>query len=156
MEGPTPVSALIHAATMVTAGIYLCIRMSYIFEFSSAVQNLMILAGCLTAFISGLIGFMQTDIKKIIAFSTCTQLGYMLLMCGMSQYEMAFYHLLNHAFFKALLFLAGGVVIHLFKNQDVRKMGGIRLISGFLYVVLLIGTLASDGFFFFHLSNLRI
>lgn len=149
MEGPTPVSALIHAATMVTAGIYLCIRLSYVFEFSSLALNLMMFIGTFSSFFTGLIGFMQSDVKKIIAYSTCTQLGFMLLMCGLSQYEMAFYHLLNHAFFKALLFLSGGVLIHVYRNQDVRKMGGLKTISSFLYAVLFIATLASDGFFFF-------
>jgi NADH:ubiquinone oxidoreductase subunit 5 (subunit L)/multisubunit Na+/H+ antiporter MnhA subunit len=149
MEGPTPVSALIHAATMVTAGIYLCIRLSFLFEFSSIALNIMILFGSFSALISGLMGIFQNDIKKIIAYSTSTQLGYMFLMCGLSQYDLALYHLMNHAFFKALLFLAGGVLIYIYKNQDLRKMSGLRIISSFLYTILLIGTLSSDGFFFF-------
>jgi proton-translocating NADH-quinone oxidoreductase chain L len=149
MEGPTPVSALIHAATMVTAGIYLCIRLSFLIEFSTLTLNIMIFIGSFSSFLAGLIGILQCDIKKIIAYSTSTQLGYMLLMCGLSEYDLALYHLLNHAFFKALLFLAGGVLIHIYKNQDLRKMSGLRTISPFLYVVLLIGTFSSDGFFFF-------
>ena len=149
MNGPTPVSALIHAATIVTAGIYLCIRLSYIFEFCTIALNLMVFIGSLTALMAGAIGFVQNDIKRIISYSTCAQLGYMLILCGSSQYDLALYHLLNHAFFKALLFLAGGALIFLFKDQDVRRMGGVRLLSSFLYSILLVGTLASDGFFFF-------
>jgi len=149
MEGPTPVSALIHAATMVTAGIYLCIRLSYVFEFSTLSLNLMVFIGALTNFVAGFMGMFQTDIKKIIAYSTCTQLASMLMMCGYSEYDLAFYHLINHAFFKALLFLTGGVLIALYKTQDTRKMEGLRGISSFLYAIILISVLASDGFFFF-------
>ena len=149
MEGPTPVSALIHAATMVTAGIYLCVRLSYVFEFSSLALNLMAFTGTITSFIAGLIGFLQSDIKKIISYSTLGQLGYMLLLCGSSQYDTAIYHLVSHAAFKGLLFLTGGVFIVLYRNQDTRKMSGLKLLSGFLYTVVLIGTMASDGFLFF-------
>jgi NADH-ubiquinone oxidoreductase chain 5 len=149
MEGPTPVSALIHAATMVTAGIYLCIRLSFMFEYCSLALNLIMFIGTFSAFSSGIIGLIQDDVKKVIAYSTSTQLGYMFLMCGMSQYDLAFFHLVNHAFFKALLFLSGGVLIHIYQTQDLRKMMGVRVLSSFLYAMLLIGTFASDGFFFF-------
>jgi len=149
MEGPTPVSALIHAATMVTAGIYLCLRLSFIFEFSSMTLNLLAFSGTITSFISGLMGLLQSDIKKIIAYSTLGQLGYMLVLCGSSQYDLALFHLINHAMFKALLFLTGGVFIYLYKTQDMRAMSGGKLLSGFLYSMVLIGSLASDGFIFF-------
>jgi len=133
MEGPTPVSALIHAATMVTAGLYLAIRFSFIFEYNSLVKNYMVIFGSVTAIIAGLMGFFQDDIKKIIAYSTCSQLGYMFYMCGISQYELAFYHLINHAFFKALLFLSGGLIIYIYKNQDSRKIYGLKGIIFFFY-----------------------
>jgi NADH:ubiquinone oxidoreductase subunit 5 (subunit L)/multisubunit Na+/H+ antiporter MnhA subunit len=149
MEGPTPVSALIHAATMVTAGIYFSIRMSYLFEFSPLILNYMVFFGSLTCFLCGIIGFVQDDIKKIIAYSTCSQLGYMFFMCGMSQYNIAFFHLINHDFFKGLLFLTGGIIIHIFNDQDLRNIGGLKNISFFLYTILLIGVLSLDGFFFF-------
>jgi NADH:ubiquinone oxidoreductase subunit 5 (subunit L)/multisubunit Na+/H+ antiporter MnhA subunit len=149
MEGPTPVSALIHAATMVTAGIYLCLRLSFIFEFSSMTLNLLAFSGTITSFISGLMGLLQSDIKKIISYSTLGQLGYMLVLCGSSQYDLALFHLINHAMFKALLFLTGGVFIYLYKTQDMRAMSGGKLLSGFLYSMVLIGSLASDGFIFF-------
>jgi NADH:ubiquinone oxidoreductase subunit 5 (subunit L)/multisubunit Na+/H+ antiporter MnhA subunit len=130
MEGPTPVSALIHAATMVTAGIFLIIKMSFFFEFIPLALMLMLFVGSMTAFTAALIAFMQDDLKKIIAFSTCSQLGYMVFMCGLSQYDFAFYHLINHAFFKALLFLSSGVIIHLYNNsQDIRKINGVREVS---------------------------
>lgn len=147
MEGPTPVSALIHAATMVTAGVFLVIRCSAIMEFSPRVLFLIAIWGGVTAFISGTIGAVQSDIKKIIAYSTCSQLGYMILSCGLSLYNVGFFHLFNHAFFKALLFLSAGSVIHLMSNeQDIRKMGGLASVSPFIYINVLIGSLALAGF----------
>lgn len=126
MEGPTPVSALIHAATMVTAGIFLVIRCSFLFEYSSIIQIIITTVGALTIIFSSTAGFFQFDLKKIIAYSTCSQLGYMTFACGNSQYVLALYHLFNHAFFKALLFLGAGSVIHaLVDEQDIRKMGGL-------------------------------
>src|ERR1700743_3761323 len=112
MEGPTPVSALLHAATMVTAGVFLVIRSSLIFEYSSKILVLLILFGTITALFSSMIATFQYDIKKIIAYSTCSQLGYMFFSCGLSNYNVAFFHLFNHAFFKSLLFLSAGVLIH--------------------------------------------
>src|SRR5690349_16018195 len=112
MEGPTPVSALIHAATMVTAGIFLIIRCSFLFNASQEILLFFTVIGGVTALFASLIGMVQTDIKKIIAYSTCGQLGYMLFACGLSQFTLSFFHLVNHAFFKALLFLVAGVVIH--------------------------------------------
>jgi len=112
MEGPTPVSALLHAATMVTAGVFLIIRASLIFEYSSKILILLIIFGTITALFSSMIATFQYDIKKIIAYSTCSQLGYMFFSCGLSNYNVAFFHLFNHAFFKSLLFLSAGVLIH--------------------------------------------
>jgi len=127
MEGPTPVSALLHAATMVTAGVFLIIRASLIFEYSSKVLILLIIFGTITALFSSMIAVFQYDIKKIIAYSTCSQLGYMFFSCGLSNYNVAFFHLFTHAFFKALLFLSAGALIHsLFNEQDIRKMGNLR------------------------------
>jgi len=126
MEGPTPVSALIHAATMVTAGIFLIIRCSFLFENSFLTNYLMTLIGATTMFVFGIVGFFQFDIKKIIAYSTCSQLGCMFMSCGLSQYGASLYHLFNHAFFKALLFLSAGVIIHALKGeQDIRHMSNI-------------------------------
>jgi len=147
MEGPTPVSALIHAATMVTAGVFLIIRCSYLFEYS--VDSLLIIGivGSLTCFFSSTIGIVQNDIKKIIAFSTCSQLGYMIFSCGLSSYHISFFHLINHAFFKALLFLTSGIIIHAFNNeQDMRKMGGVLKLLPCSYSFMLIGSLALTGF----------
>jgi len=149
MEGPTPVSALIHAATMVTAGIFLTLRMSYITEYCELVLMLMVFFGGLTALIASLTAFIQDDIKKIIAYSTCSQLGYMMIMCGLSKYNIALFHLLNHAFFKALLFLAAGAIIHLYGNQDIRKVYGIKIVSPFLSLALVVGALSIEGFMFF-------
>ena len=121
---PTPVSALLHAATMVTAGVFLVIRSSMIMEYSSNVLNLLCIFGSITAIFSGIVATFQNDVKRIIAYSTCSQLGYMFFSCGLSNYHVAFFHLFNHAFFKALLFLSAGVLIHvLFDDQDIRKMG---------------------------------
>lgn len=147
MEGPTPVSALIHAATMVTAGVFLVIRCSFIFEFTPRVLFLIAIWGGITALISGLIGTAQNDIKKIIAYSTCSQLGYMILACGLSIYNIGLFHLFNHAFFKALLFLSAGSIIHILNNeQDIRKMGGLAKLSPFVYISMIIASLALAGF----------
>lgn len=147
MEGPTPVSALIHAATMVTAGVFLIIRCSSVLEHSPRILYLIAIWGGITALISGTIGAVQNDIKKIIAYSTCSQLGYMVLACGLSYYNIAFFHLFNHAFFKALLFLSAGSVIHLVNNeQDIRRLGGLASLSPFVYINVLIGSLALAGF----------
>jgi proton-translocating NADH-quinone oxidoreductase chain L len=147
MEGPTPVSALIHAATMVTAGVFLVIRCSAILEFAPRILFLIAIWGGITALVSGTIGAVQSDIKKIIAYSTCSQLGYMILACGLSLYDVGFFHLFNHAFFKALLFLSAGSVIHLMSNeQDIRQMGGLGRPAPFIYINVLLGSLALAGF----------
>jgi proton-translocating NADH-quinone oxidoreductase chain L len=147
MEGPTPVSALIHAATMVTAGVFLITRCSYIFEFSPFVLNFIILIGSGTAFFASTTGLFQNDMKRVIAYSTCSQLGYMIFACGLSSYDVGMFHLSNHAFFKALLFLGAGSVIHAFGDeQDMRKMGGLKNILPFSYSIMLIGSLALIGF----------
>lgn len=147
MEGPTPVSALIHAATMVTAGVFLIVRCSFFFELSSFSLNVILIVGALTTFFSSTVGLFQNDVKKIIAYSTCSQLGYMIFACGLSSYDVAMFHLSNHAFFKALLFLAAGSVIHAVNDeQDLRKFGGLRLKLPLSYAVMLIGSLALMGF----------
>ncbi len=147
MEGPTPVSALIHAATMVTAGVFLIARCSPIFEYSNFVLKLIILVGSITAFFAGTVGLLQNDLKRVIAYSTCSQLGYMILACGLSNYSVGVFHLSNHAFFKALLFLSAGSVIHAMTDeQDIRRMGGLRSILPFTYSMFLIGSLALAGF----------
>ncbi len=147
MEGPTPVSALIHAATMVTAGVFLLVRCSAILEYSSILLLYIMLIGGLTAFFAGLIGLVQNDLKKVIAFSTCSQLGYMVFSCGMSNYSLAMFHLSNHAFFKALLFLCAGSVIHgLTNEQDMRRMGALVLSLPLTYILIIIGSLALMGF----------
>ena len=147
MEGPTPVSALIHAATMVTAGVYLIIRLSFIFEFVPKVLSFMVFIGAFTAFFSATIALVQMDIKKLIAYSTCSQLGYMVYACGLSLYNLSLFHLFNHAFFKALLFLSAGSIIHSLNNeQDFRKMGGLLKILPNTYISLLIGSLSLCGF----------
>jgi NADH-ubiquinone oxidoreductase chain 5 len=147
MEGPTPVSALIHAATMVTAGVFLIIRSSPLFEYSPNILLLMTFMGGLTAFMAATIGLVQNDLKKVIAYSTCSQLGYMVFACGLSQYYVSIFHLLNHGFFKALLFLSAGAIIHALNNeQDMRKMGGLINILPLTYSVMLIGSLSLMGF----------
>lgn len=147
MEGPTPVSALIHAATMVTAGVFLIIRCSPLFEFAPLVLTIITFFGSLTAFFAATVGLFQNDIKKVIAYSTCSQLGYMVFACGLSNYSASFFHLANHAFFKALLFLSAGSVIHSMSNeQDMRKMGGLSKILPFTYSMMLIGSLSLMGF----------
>lgn len=146
MEGPTPVSALIHAATMVTAGIVILIRSSYILEYSSNILLFITFLGSLTAFFAGSIGSFQNDLKKVIAYSTCSQLGYMVFACGTSNYSTSLFHLFNHAFFKALLFLGAGSIIHsLFDEQDMRKMGGLHKILPLAYISLFIASLALMG-----------
>jgi len=150
MEGPTPVSSLIHAATMVTAGIFLILRCSYFFDSVNSFFVLFIFFGSVTAFFSSTIGLLQTDIKKVVAYSTCSQLGYMFVCCGFSAYNNSMYHLFNHAFFKALLFLTAGYVIHALSNeQDIRKMGSLLKLLPFSYVMMLIGSLSLIGFPFF-------
>lgn len=147
MEGPTPVSALIHAATMVTAGVYLITRCSPIFEYSAFSLKVMTIIGASTAFFASSIGLVQNDFKKIVAYSTCSQLGYMFFACGLSNYPLAIFHLSNHAYFKALLFLCSGAVIHAMGDeQDIRKMGGLRRILPFTYIMFLIGSLSLMGF----------
>lgn len=150
MEGPTPVSALIHAATMVTAGIFLLLRLSNIFELCSFISNIIVLVGTLTALFGATTGIAQSDIKKIIAFSTCSQLGYMVAACGLSCYNIAFFHLITHAFFKSLLFLCAGNVIHtLSGEQDIRKMGGLLKILPFTFVCICIASWALCGIPYF-------
>ncbi len=147
MEGPTPVSALIHAATMVTAGVYLTTRCSPIFEYSVFSLKMVTTIGASTAFFASTVGLVQNDFKKIVAYSTCSQLGYMFFACGLSNYPVAIFHLSNHAYFKALLFLCSGAVIHAMGDeQDIRKMGGLRRILPFTYVMFLIGSLSLMGF----------
>jgi NADH-ubiquinone oxidoreductase chain 5 len=143
MEGPTPVSALIHAATLVTAGLYLLLRTSPILEFSSTALLVITLIGASTAFFAATCGLVQNDLKRIIAFSTISQLGYMVMAVGLSQYNVALMHVINHAFFKALLFLGAGAVIHSFADQqDIRRMGGLLKILPFTYSIMLVGTLS--------------
>lgn len=146
MEGPTPVSALIHAATMVTAGVFLIIRMSPFFENTPSILVIVVLVGSITAFFSSTIGLTQNDLKKVIAYSTCSQLGYMVMICGFSQYNTGLFHLVNHGFFKALLFLSAGSIIHaLSDEQDFRKMGSMNSITPFTYSCIAIGSLSLMG-----------
>jgi len=147
MEGPTPVSALIHAATMVTAGVFLIARCSPLFEYATSVLSFITIIGGTTAFFAATTGLLQNDLKKVIAYSTCSQLGYMIFACGVSNYAVAIFHLATHAFFKALLFLGAGSVIHgVSDEQDMRKMGGLRRLMPFTYAMILIGSLALMGF----------
>tara|TARA_Y100000590_G_scaffold319304_1_gene361345 strand:- start:10372 stop:12279 length:1908 start_codon:yes stop_codon:yes gene_type:complete len=147
MEGPTPVSALIHAATMVTAGVFLVVRCSPIFEYSEFALNIVAIVGMLTAFFAATVALVQNDIKKIVAYSTCSQLGYMFFAAGVGAYHVAIFHLFTHAFFKALLFLGSGCVIHSFnEEQDIREMGGVWKKIPYTYVLMIIGTLALTGF----------
>ena len=147
MEGPTPVSALIHAATMVTAGVFLCARCSPLFEFAPQALAVVASVGAMTAFFAATTGLVQNDIKRVIAYSTCSQLGYMIFACGLSHYSVGVFHLANHAFFKALLFLSAGSVIHALANeQDLRKMGGLGKVLPFTYAMMTIGSLALVGF----------
>ena len=147
MEGPTPISALIHAATMVTAGIFMVSRMSPIFEFSDVALTVVMVVGAITALSMGLLGIVQNDIKRIVAYSTLSQLGYMTVALGVSAYSVAIFHLMTHAFFKALLFLAAGsVIVAMHHEQDIRNMGGLYKKMPITYVTSLIGTLALIGF----------
>lgn len=150
MEGPTPVSSLLHAATMVTAGIFLTLRFSFFFNSSSYIPIYIIFIGSLTAFFSSIIGVAQHDLKKIVAYSTCSQLGFMFLSNGIFSYNHTIFHLFNHAFFKALLFLTSGYIIHILSNeQDLRKMGGMIKVIPLPYICLMIGSIALMGIPFF-------
>jgi NADH-quinone oxidoreductase subunit L len=147
MEGPTPISALIHAATMVTAGIFMVARMSPLFEFSETALSFILIIGATTAFFTGLIGIVQNDIKKVVAYSTLSQLGYMTVALGVSAYSAGIFHLMTHAFFKALLFLAAGsVIMGMHHDQDIRNMGGLKKYMPITYWTSLLGTLALIGF----------
>ena len=147
MEGPTPVSALIHAATMVTAGVFLLIRCSPLIEYAPKALIVITIIGACTAFMAATIGVVQNDIKKVIAYSTCSQLGYMVFACGISNYATSLFHLMNHAFFKALLFLSAGCIIHAMADeQDMRKLGGLIRNLPYTYSVMLIGSLSLMGF----------
>ncbi len=147
MEGPTPVSALIHAATMVTAGVFLVVRCSPIYEYSPIILNFITIIGMSTALFAATVALVQNDIKKIIAYSTCSQLGYMFFAAGVGAYNIAMFHLFTHAFFKALLFLGAGSVIHSFNDeQDITKMGGVYRRLPYTYSFMMIGTLALTGF----------
>jgi NADH-quinone oxidoreductase subunit L len=146
MEGPTPVSALIHAATMVTAGVFLVCRMSPLFEFAPHAKTFVVYIGAFTAFFAATVGLVQNDIKRVIAYSTCSQLGYMFVAAGVGVYSVAMFHLLTHAFFKAMLFLGAGSVIHgMHHEQDMRNYGGLRGKMPFTFAAMLIGTLAITG-----------
>lgn len=147
MEGPTPVSALLHAATMVTAGVFLLIRFSPVLEYTPIVLFLLTIFGSMTAFFASLVGTFQNDIKKVIAYSTCSQLGYMIFICGISSYQVSIFHLVNHAFFKALLFLSAGSIIHALNDeQDIRRMGSLRHMLPLSYIAMFVGSLALIGF----------
>jgi NADH-ubiquinone oxidoreductase chain 5 len=147
MEGPTPVSALIHAATMVTAGVFLVARCSPIFQYAPTASLIVTVMGAMTAFMAATTGLLQNDLKRVIAYSTCSQLGYMIFACGISGYSVGIFHLANHAFFKALLFLSAGSVIHAMADeQDMRKMGGLLNLLPFTYGMMMIGSLALMGF----------
>jgi NADH-ubiquinone oxidoreductase chain 5 len=147
MEGPTPVSALIHAATMVTAGVFLICRCSPLIQFAPNISFVITILGGMTAFLAATTGLLQNDLKRVIAYSTCSQLGYMVFAAGLSSYAVSIFHLSNHAFFKALLFLGAGSVIHaLSDEQDMRKMGGLVRILPFTYTTMFIGSLALMGF----------
>ena len=150
MEGPTPISALIHAATMVTAGIFMVARMSPMFELSNTALSFVIVIGAITAFFMGLLGVVQNDIKRVVAYSTLSQLGYMTVALGASAYAAGIFHLMTHAFFKALLFLgAGSVIIAMHHDQDIRNMGGLRKYMPITWITMLIGSLALIGTPFF-------
>ena len=147
MEGPTPVSALIHAATMVTAGVFLVVRCSPLFDLSVEASSFVTLVGASTAFFAATIGLVQNDIKRVIAYSTCSQLGYMFFAAGLGAYGAAMFHLFTHAFFKALLFLGAGSVIHsVHEEQDIRKMGGIYIFTPLTHAMMVVGTISLMGF----------
>ena len=146
MEGPTPISALIHAATMVTAGIFMVARMSPLFELSETALSVVLVIGSITALFMGFLGIVQNDIKRVVAYSTLSQLGYMTVALGVSAYSAAIFHLMTHAFFKALLFLgAGSVIIAMHHEQDIRKMGGLWKYMPITWFTFLLGTLALIG-----------
>jgi NADH-quinone oxidoreductase subunit L len=146
MEGPTPISALIHAATMVTAGIFMVARMSPLFELSTTALGFVIVIGAITALFMGFLGIIQNDIKRVVAYSTLSQLGYMTVALGASAYSVAIFHLMTHAFFKALLFLAAGsVIIGMHHDQDIRNMGGLRKYMPITWITSLVGSLALIG-----------
>ena len=146
MEGPTPVSALIHAATMVTAGVFMLARLSPLFEYSPIALGVVVVVGATTAIFAASVGMAQNDIKRVIAYSTCSQLGYMFIAAGVSAYGAAMFHLMTHAFFKALLFLGAGSVIHAMSGeQDMRKMGGIAYLLPITYILMWIGSLSLAG-----------
>ncbi|MDQ6994997.1 MAG: NADH-quinone oxidoreductase subunit L [Mariprofundaceae bacterium] len=146
MEGPTPISALIHAATMVTAGVFMVARLSPMFEFSETALAAVIIVGAITAWMCATIGLVQNDIKRVIAYSTCSQLGYMFVACGVSAYSAGIFHLMTHAYFKSLLFLAAGSVIHaVLADQDIRRMGQLRKYMPITYITMLIAALALSG-----------
>lgn len=147
MEGPTPVSALIHAATMVTAGVFLLARSSSFFEYAPNVRDFVVVIGALTCLFGAVVALCQNDIKKIIAYSTCSQLGYMFIACGLSAYHAGVFHLYTHAFFKAMLFLAAGSVIHAVHEQDINKMGGLRKYMPITYALFWVGSLAIMGIY---------
>ena len=147
MEGPTPVSALIHAATMVTAGVFMVARLSPLFELSPTALTVVTIVGATTAFFAATVGLVQNDIKRIVAYSTCSQLGYMFVAMGVGAYSVGMFHLFTHAFFKALLFLgSGSVIMAMHHEQDIRNMGGLRKKIPFTYWTMVIGTLALTGF----------
>ena len=147
MEGPTPVSALIHAATMVTAGVFLIARCSLLFEYAPLALGVVTVMGAMTAFFAATTALVQNDLKRVIAYSTCSQLGYMVFACGTSNYNVGVFHLANHAFFKALLFLTAGAIIHaLADEQDMRKMGGLVKVLPYSYSLIMIGSLSLAGF----------
>ena len=155
MEGPTPVSALIHAATMVTAGVFMVARLSPLFELAPVALQVVTLVGAVTAFFAATVGLVQNDIKRVVAYSTCSQLGYMFVACGVGAYSAGIFHLFTHAFFKALLFLGAGSVIHaMHHEQDMRKMGGLAPKMRITWIVMLIGTLSLTGFGIPHLIGL--
>ncbi|KAB2911914.1 MAG: NADH-quinone oxidoreductase subunit L [Hyphomicrobiaceae bacterium] len=154
MEGPTPVSALIHAATMVTAGVFMVARLSPMFEQAPLALQVVTLVGAVTAFFAATVGLVQNDIKRVVAYSTCSQLGYMFVACGVGAYAAGIFHLFTHAFFKALLFLGSGSVIHaMHHEQDMRKMGGLAPKLRFTWVMMLVGTLSLTGFGIPHLAG---
>jgi NADH-quinone oxidoreductase subunit L len=154
MEGPTPVSALIHAATMVTAGVFMVARLSPLFEYAPLAKEVVLYVGTITAFFAATVGLVQNDIKRVVAYSTCSQLGYMFAACGLGAYGAGIFHLFTHAFFKALLFLGAGSVIHaMHHEQDMRNMGGLAPKIRLTYIAMLIGTLSLTGFGIPHLTG---
>jgi NADH-ubiquinone oxidoreductase chain 5 len=146
MEGPTPVSALIHAATMVTAGVFILIKSAPLYQYNYTFLCFIAFVGALTALFSAIVACYQNDIKKIVAYSTCSQLGFMIAACGLVNYNLAFAHLINHAFYKALLFLSSGFLIHYFLDeQDIRRTGFVAKLYPLIYIFILIGSLSLLG-----------